>query len=107
MINCTGVILAIYKNNVFETLEPIGPSASLIELKSDPYIIDGVAFRDLTISGIRNLPESNGEFIIVDKPVALYGWSIGRYDLIYLDGHMVQDKDGKIVASQTLVKFNG
>lgn len=107
MINCTGVVVAIYRNNEFETLEPIGPAAHLIEMKSDPYEISGIAFRDLTISGIRNLPERSEDFIIVDKPVAIYGWSIGRSDLIYLDGHMVKDKDGKIVASQTLVKYGG
>lgn len=105
MINCTGVILAIYRNNEFETLEPIGPAAHLIEMKSDPYEINGISFRDLDITGIRNLPEKSNEFVIVDKEVAIYGWSIGRDDLIYLDGHMVKDKDGKIVASQTLVKL--
>lgn len=106
MINCTGVVLAIYRNNEFETLDPIGPAAHLIEMKSDSYIIDGISFRDLTISGIRNLPEKTDEFLVVDKEVAIYGWTIGRDDLIYLDGHMVKDKDGKIVASQTLVRLS-
>lgn len=106
MINCTGVVLAIYRNNEFETLDPIGPAAHLIEMKSDPYIIDGISFRDLTISGIRNLPEKTDELLVVDKEVAIYGWTIGRDDLIYLDGHMVKDKDGKIVASQTLVRLS-
>lgn len=104
MINCTGVVVAIYRGDKFETLEPSGPAAHLIEMKSEPYQINNISFKDIVISGIRNLPDKSDDYIIVDKTVAIYGWSIGRTDLIYLDGHMVKDKDGKIVASQTLVK---
>lgn len=105
MINCTGMVIAIYKNGEFQTLEPFGVASSLIEMKSDPYEVDGISFKDLKIIGIRNLPEKSNDLLIVDKEVAIFGWSIGRDDLIYLDGHMVKDKDGKVLASQTLVRL--
>lgn len=105
MINCTGVVIAIYRNGEFETLEPFGPAAHLIEMRSDPYEVDGVFYRDLSIVGIRNLPDKTSELLVVDKEVAIYGWSIGRDDLIYLDGRMVKNNDGKIVASHNLIKL--
>lgn len=104
MINKTGVVIAIYRDDKFESLEPDGKAAVLIEMRSDPYNIDGVIFRDVEISGVRNLPDKTDDLIIVNREVAIFGWSIGRTDLIYLDGCLVKDNNGKIVASQTLVK---
>jgi hypothetical protein len=104
MINKTGVVIAIYRDNVFETIEPDGKAATLIEFKTDPYTEDGIVYKDVEIQGIRDLPEKTDEDIIVNKDVALYGWSIGRYDLIYLDGSLVKDSKNQTVASQTLVR---
>ena len=86
MINKTGVVIAIYRDDKFESLEPDGKAAVLIEMRSDSYNIDGVSFRDVEISGVRNLPDKTDDLIIVNREVAIFGWSIGRTDLIYLDG---------------------
>lgn len=106
MINKTGMIVAVYKGEKFDTIEPDGQEATLIEFKSSPYAIDGVMYVDSELGGIRNLPDETGEEILVNKEVALYGWLVGRYDLVYLDGTLVTDKRNKTVASQTLVRYN-
>lgn len=104
MINCTGITIAIYRNGVFETLEPDGVAATIIEMKSDPYVVDGVSYVDMRLEGIRNLPEKSDVEILVNKEVALFGWSIGRNDLVYLDGTLVVDKSNRTVASQSIVR---
>jgi len=104
MINKTGVVIAIYRDGLFETIEPDGKAASLIEYKTDPYTENGIVYKDVEIQGIRDLPGQSNIDIIVNKDVALYGWSIGRYDLIYLDGSLVTDSKNQTVASQTLVR---
>ena len=104
MINKTGVVIAVYRDSVFETIEPDGKAATLIEYKTDPYTEDGIVYKDVEVQGIRDLPELTDKDIIVNKDVALYGWSVGRYDLIYLDGSMVTDSKNQTVASQTLVR---
>ncbi len=103
MINKTGFVIAIYKDGKFVTIEPDGKAAWIKEHKSETYESNGCRYIDVGLGDIENLPAYTGEEIIVNKMVAIYGWSIGRDDLIYLDGKLAIHND-QTVASQTLAR---